>query len=320
MRISFIVNSRSRKFSSFTSEFEKSKHPLITDARILYTKSPGHARELAQEEAISSELIIAAGGDGTLHEVLNGMMASQELFGGKIPGLGLIPLGSANDFARIQNISNDLNRLIDSIEKGNFKKIDIGKIQLSYDNKTHYFINVADSGIGGEVVEKLEKRSFLKKYISSDVKFASAILRTFFSYRRKHVDILIDNKTQINGRILTLVAANSSSFGSGLIVAPDAKIDDGKFQVLVGDISLWGYLTSMRKLKKGQKLTLKGVQYLEATQIKISGCSDLFTEADGELIGNGEVAITCIPGAIKFCLPELNNRVNPSPSHPDKWN
>ena len=120
--------------------------------------------------------------------------------------------------------------------------------------------------MGGEVVKKLEG-SFLRQIPSSKLRFALAILSTFVNYKRKKVKILLNDETSVEGSILTLVAANSSAFGSGLIVAPDAKIDDGKFEVVFGNLSLIGYLMGMGNLLKGKKLTNKGVKYYKASKV-----------------------------------------------------
>jgi YegS/Rv2252/BmrU family lipid kinase len=258
------------------------------------------------EESEKADLIVAVGGDGTLNEVINGIMLSTKSLEGR-PKVALIPKGSANDFARIQNIRDDLDELIRGVEKSDFTKVDIGQIRIISENRFHYFINVTDSGFGGEVVKRLEEKSIFRKILSSDLRFALAIARTFLSYKRKNVEVTLDNTKTLKGKILTLVVANSKAFASGLIVAPDARINDGKFQLLLGDISLWGYLLSVGKLLKGKKIIRKGVQYHEASNIKISGPGGLLTQADGELAGSGDLEIDCIPNAINFLLPESIN-------------
>ena len=303
MNVAFIINSQSRKADKLISEIREHPHSLLRNALIHQTEYKGHGFDIARDIAESIDILISVGGDGTLHEVVNGIMNSTPEVENR-PVIGLIPNGSANDFARVQRIPMDLDWIVKAIEHNSVRKIDIGRIHFKSGNQVHYFINVADSGIGAEVVQKLEKHSIFKKITSSDIKFAAAILQTFISYKRKPVEITIDQDSLLKSNILTLIVANSSSFGSGLMIAPDAKINDGKFQILVGNISLWGYLMSIGKLKRGEKLTLKGVRYFNASRVSISGTQDLFTEADGELVGSGDLEIDCLPNAIRFLLPD----------------
>ena len=300
MNITFIVNSKSRKSAELVYEIHNL--PLFRESKIRFTEHQGHAKEHAHQMAEWSDVIVAIGGDGTLNEVVNGIMSAGLDKDGR-PKLGLLPLGSANDFARIQNISSNLEELVSLIESQKYHKVDVGKIQIQSENKIHYFINVMDSGIGAEVVQRLESKSIFRKILSSNLRFALAILRTFISYKRKKVKISIDDSTRIDGRILTLVVANSKAFGSGLIVAPDAQIDDGKFEILVGNISLFGYLLNVGRLLKGKKIKRKGVRYLQARKIHIEGPIDLYSLADGELAGSGNLEIACVTEAIKFLLP-----------------
>lgn len=306
MKINFIINSIARGISSLVQELKDHSDPQVNTADVHLTEHKGHAREIARNISMSTDLIVAVGGDGTLNEVLNGIMDSG-LEKEERPGLALIPKGSANDFARIQKISHDIESFLDCVQKKNLRKVDIGRIIFEDDNQCHYFINIADSGMGAEVVKRMEEKSIFRKILSSDLRFALAIFRTFLAFKRKKVEILLDNKVSIGGRILTLVVANSSAFGSGLIIAPDAKIDDGKFQLVLGDISLLGYLTNVGRVLKGKRINRPGVQYHEASNINISGPVDLLTQADGELAGSGNLEIDCIPEAIAFLLPEAVN-------------
>jgi YegS/Rv2252/BmrU family lipid kinase len=306
MKINFIINATSRKVFRLVQELKDHSDPHIKTADIHLTKHKGHGREMAKDIALKTDLIVAVGGDGTLNEVLNGIMDSG-LEKDERPRLALIPKGSANDFARIQKIPHEVEGFIECVRNKNFRKVDIGKIHFESDNRSNYFINVADSGIGAEVVKRMEEKSIFRKILSSDLRFTLAILRTFLAFKRKDVEIHLDNTVSISGRILTLVVANSSAFGSGLIIAPDAKIDDGKFQLVLGDISLLGYLTNVGRVLKGKKISRPGVQYRDASNIKISGPVDLLTQADGELAGSGNLEIECIPEAIEFLLPETIN-------------
>ena len=303
MKITFIINSIARNVNLLVDELRNHSLTQSQNVELCMTTHKGHGRELALKKAQESDLIVAVGGDGTLNEVVNGIMHAA-LAREDQPRLALIPIGSANDFARMQHITSSLEKLEMHINENAFRKVDVGQILVKSENRKHFFINVTDSGMGAEVVKRMEEKSIFRKILSPDLRFTLAIFRTFLAYRRKKVEILLGNDVSIGGRILTLVVANSSAFGSGLIIAPDAKIDDGRFQLVVGDISFFGYLLSIRRLLKGKKIIRGGVQYHEASNIKVFGPSDLYTQADGELAGAGDIEIECISGAIEFLLPD----------------
>jgi len=301
MRIAFIVNSKIKKLQNFLADLAKFEGFGHSAVKLLMTEYKGHAIKIAENESKNFDLLVAVGGDGTLNEVLNGIMKTGPHIE-KQPRLALVPMGTANDFARIQKIPKSLDILAQAIMDNKFVGVDIGKVRLvNSNNHALYFINVADSGMGAEVVKRLEGR-FFRKIPSARLRFAVAIFITFIIYKRKKVKILLDDETSDEGRILTLVAANSSAFGSGLIVAPEAKIDDGKFEVIFGNLSLIGYLMGIGNLLKGMKLRNKGVKYCKAAKIKISATKDLYTQIDGELAGAGSIEIECLPKAINFLL------------------
>ncbi len=299
MRLAFIINSLIRRLQDFEAQFRACDHELIKNSARFYTKYPKHAIKLA-EQAGEYDVLVVVGGDGTLNEVVNGVM-NQEVR----PAIGLLPNGSANDFARERKLTNKLDAFLKMVDSGCASSVDVGQIRFPDEKRNIYFINVADVGFGADVVNTLSKYDSWYNLFSSNIKFSIAIIRTFFSYSHQYVTVQADNNIW-EGKILSVIAANSRSFGSGLIIAPEAEISDGKFQlVILGAISLKDYFINLKRIRRGERINHSEAFYSEASVINITGGSDLKVEADGEPAGQLPVKIRCIPEALLFYYPAL---------------
>lgn len=255
--------------------------------------------------ALSSKLvhkgfdaIVAAGGDGTLHEVVNGLLVGNEQ-SVNLPAVGLIPLGSGNDFARTMNLKKDRASLVNVFTRFSTRTIDVGKINFltpSTENP-RYFINIADIGMGPEVVARLSQsgRSF-----GTLAAYYAAIFRTFLTFKRIPVSI----KTQQwewQGAIRSLAVANGKYFGSGIGIAPDAIPDDGLFSCFIaGNVSVVDFILQQGRLRSGKRARHHAIQYREASTLELHSTSDAKIEADGELVGSLPVRIDALPKRLKF--------------------
>ena len=247
------------------------------------TSYAGHAVTLAKEVIENNiQKIIVVGGDGTLHEVVNGILNSQ------VPTTPLLylPNGTANDWGKTHRPPETAEQLISRLRQSP-SPFDVGVIEHS--DKTDYFINIADVGMGAEVVRRVQKASWPK---NPSLLFGKSIIQTFFSYKNQELTCHLDGELFYDGPARSIVAANGKFFGSGICIAPDADPVDGQFQVvLIGDVSLWDYLRYLPSLRKGRKINHSNVHYAEAQHIHI-GCDHLATEADGEYVTTGGISIT----------------------------
>jgi diacylglycerol kinase (ATP) len=245
------------------------------------------------------DLIIAAGGDGTLNQVLNGMMRANSKYA--LPVLGLLPLGSGNDFARTIGLSANTESLAVIFENYAPQKVDIGKVTLQKNSKevVHYFINIVDAGMGPAVVKRINEGDQL---LGASFAYFSSIIINFFTY--KSIDISIKTDTwNWNGKIRTFAIANGKYFGNGLCVAPDAKPNDGMFNTfLCGDVSVLDFIRYSGTLKRGEIIDHPEVAYQRARSVEISSSKIGLLEADGELIGELPARIEIIPNAISFLM------------------
>ncbi len=300
MKVAFIVNSKISKLDNFQSQFERSNHELKESSECFYTLFPQHATDLAAR-ILEFDVVVAAGGDGTLHEVINGVLSPTVDMEGELPVIALLPFGTANDFARVRNISTSMDELFNLLQRKSWQSIDVGEI-LHTDGPS-WFINIADAGFGGEVVQQMKSGGYFYKKLPSKIKFVSAITRSFIRYKKKVCRIIADN-FKWEGKLLSVVVANSTTFGSGLEIAPNASITSGTFEIVViGNISMLEYLRFLPKIRKSEFIIHPEVQYFTSTKIEIKSDHVQHMEADGELIGSLPCEIICHQGKLRFVVP-----------------
>ncbi len=269
-----------------------------------HTKHKGHAISLVKEAIEEgTKFIIAAGGDGTVNEVVNGIMNSDE-DKRKNVFLGILPLGTGNDFARTAKISKSTNELAQLIINKQYKCIDIGACRFTNLNKTkgnRYFNNIAEVGLGAKVVEIVGNS---KKRLGGTMSFLKAITKAFVQFSKPYVKI----RTQgINwsGRIITVCFANGQYFGSGLGIAPTAKLDDGNLSlVIVGDVKLVHFIANLPKLRKLKQVKHKKISYHKIKTCELTSKKSTPIEIDGENVGYTPFKVSIIPAAIKLLSKE----------------
>jgi YegS/Rv2252/BmrU family lipid kinase len=301
MKIVFILNSQKKGISKLLPKLEMHcRERKLGNAQFLSTVRKKHAIDLAKRATENScDYLIAVGGDGTLNEVVNGVMQGKGQ-AEKIPILGLLPLGSANDFARTAGISNSIEDLMGLIQTQSIQKIDLGKITLHKPGKIRYFINIAGVGLGPEVVQGLEKSSSI---LGPGFNYFKHIFNGFFTYRKKEVHCS-SSDWQWEGSLLQMAIANGRYFGNAICIAPDARLADGQLEVVIfGDVGLWDYLKNLSKLKKGVKVNLPEVSYKNAREVLIESKDRCGLEADGEYVGLAPATINILPEALLFLAP-----------------
>jgi YegS/Rv2252/BmrU family lipid kinase len=241
--------------------------------------------------------IISVGGDGTLHHVVNGIIKQIYIKTSKIK-LGVIPLGTGNDWIKTYNIPNSIKKSIDIIVKNNTILQDIGCIKLS-NGKKEYFNNLAGTGFDGYVVKNL---NYLKKIGS--LAFIVSGLYSLFSYKKTKYSISFNNKT-INEKCLMILFGICKYSGGGLRVTKDPNPKDGLLDItIVKNISFLDLLFNVPKLYNGKIVHHKKVSNFKTKKIIVKNPSNnnSFIEADGEIIGINSFNISILPNAIQFII------------------
>jgi diacylglycerol kinase family enzyme len=212
IKIAFIINRKARKKKSLINEIKRVYDEVLFQVKICETQFEQHAI-LLTESAVNEGFtyIVACGGDGTLNEVLNGLLNT------KLPNikLGLVPNGSGNDFIKTACSPHSLTGLKESILRKNFKKIDVGFAEfISKDgsNASRYFINIADVGIGGVIAQQLDEAI---KIFGSIITYQYFIIKNFLIYQSQPLNVIGDD-FEYSGNVMNFCSANAKYFGSGL--------------------------------------------------------------------------------------------------------
>lgn len=307
VKISFVLHGKIRGRNHLLNKL-KSVFNQGFDLHFFETQKARHAEDLALEALTDGcDFLIAIGGDGTLSEVVNAYLRG----GGKAhfqTVIGALPWGTGNDFVRTIGVEKSVEQMKQLIVQRSVVQLDAGEIihpAAESSPAGRYFDNIADIGIGAEVVARVNGVHLRKAILGGTMIFFLTALRTFFMYRHKQVSVIADGYTW-SGKLLSLVVANGRFFGSGLGVAPDAKVDDGLFQVvLFGDLSVWDYLRNYARLRQSKRLHLAEVTYIEAKEVQVqTEVAGVVVEADGEVVGKAPVRFVCRPGVLPFLCPK----------------
>ena len=304
-KIHFVINGRFKHAERTIKEIEETfgEEYLVWTS---VTKGNGHAIELSANAVLGgTDYLIAAGGDGTMSEVVNGVMKVEK---SKRENLivGLYPFGSGNDFARTIKLSKKLVDLKRLIKTDSTMPIDIGKLEyknMRGENAVRYFNNITDIGLGAEVAKRVNEG---KKIYGPNFDFFKATVLGFLKYKRKQLKI-ISEEFNWTGRLLILCLANGKYFGSGLGIAPQAKINDGKISVtLAAEVSLFDYLKNLARIRKCLPVDHTQIIYKELESCSIEPIGpECLIEADGEMIGKIPLKASILHNEINFLMSNI---------------
>ena len=255
------------------------------------TSAPLEAISIAQQAATKYKTVIAVGGDGTIHEVVNGLLrASKEL---ETIALGVIPLGNGDDFAKmippqtaIGGKVFDWREAINKISKAQTMLFDVGRmsdtqLNLANNNFPHYFMNGMDIGFGAQAALNFTK---VPKFLSGMAAYLAAIMKTLVDYQIPEVTIQIDDQAPFKQSTTMTAITNGRCFGSGFWVCPNAEIDDGLLDVMVADgIGRLRIMGLIPKITKGTHLNEPILSNHQASRVLIDSEKPFVVEADGEI-------------------------------------
>ena len=288
--------SGNRNFSKQWKEIQQLLKNKKIDYSFAFTQFSKHEIELAQN-AIQNGFknIISVGGDGTLHHVVNGIMTQIYVKTSDIT-IGVIPLGTGNDWIKTYNISNAIEKAIENIYHKNTYLQDIGVLKAA--NKTSFFNNVAGLGYDGYVVNKLNK---LKSF--GAIAYLLSGLAGLLFYKKEKFKIIFNNKVIEEKCLMTLFGICKFS-GGGMQFTKDVKMNDGLLDISIAkNLNLFDILINIKKLYNGEIVHHKQVDTYKTREITvIPKNSNTFIQADGELIATGKVRVKIISNAIKFVI------------------
>jgi YegS/Rv2252/BmrU family lipid kinase len=271
---------------------------------VALTTRPLEATEIAGNAVRQSRpVVVAVGGDGTLNEVVNGFFHN----GAPVPTstkLAMIPLGTGGDFRRTLRIPLDTRAAVEVITTGLVRRLDAGCVtyqDLEGATAVRHFINIADAGIGGEVVHRVNNGP---KFLG-EATFSLASFTTLLSYKNKPMTVNVDGADH-NIVAQQVVVANCQYFGGGMRMAPAASPTDGVFDViLVGDAGKLESIRGIGTIRSGKHLEQNNpkIQLMYGKRISITSPERVRIDLDGEQPGFLPALFEIQPGAIEFITP-----------------
>ena len=267
------------------------------DGETLFSERPGHLIDLARTAVDGgAQLVVAVGGDGTLNEVINGVA-------GRDVDLATIPLGTGMDFGRAYGIPTRFDDAVSVVLDGATRTIDAGRVRYrTWDGQDaeRWFGNVGTVGMSGAVAQRANGMS---KVLGGRVTFFYALTRVFLTWQNTDVTVSLDD-VERSGRMHDVIVANGPWHGGGMMLAPDAKPDDGLFDVvLIGDVSKLDFLTTAPKIYKGRHVTHPKVEILRSAHATVDAPERLPIEVEGEQVGTTPAVFEIVPGALRVRVP-----------------
>jgi len=271
------------------------------------TRSPGDATDAVRSALQGGcHRIVAVGGDGTLNEVVDGFFDRDGNSLGTDATLGLIPSGTGGDFRRTAGIPARARGAVEILTGGSVRRIDVGRIDFD-DGTRRHFVNIADCGLGGEVVARVNRSRFKSGGVRGTAVFLGQSLATLWTFGSHRVRVTLDDTDGVEHDAQSVVVANGRFFGGGMHIAPGAALDDGVFDVvIVGARGRMRSLTGLPSLYRGRHLSQPGVTVQQAAVVRIE-CEQgpLLFDVEGEQIGCTPATLTCLPGALSICAPAI---------------
>ncbi len=310
MKPFLVVNPRSangvtaRHFDDIT----QAVRGAVGDVRHAFTERAMHAADLTRSALREGhDLVIAVGGDGTINEVVNGFFEPAQP--GEPPrpvradaALALLPRGTGGDLRRTVGLDGDLPQCAARL-KGEPGRVDVGRVDYTADDgaaKSRYFINVGEVGVGAKVVQIANRST---KRLGGKVTFTIASLRALTGWHDLHVRAFFDDEPAQDLWITTLAVANGKYFGGGMMVAPEARLDDGQFHVTIwSGYGLSDFVLKRGSMYDGSHVNLEGTRTRTARAVRLEplGSTPMEVEVDGERLGRLPATFTILPGALRL--------------------
>lgn len=272
------------------------------------TQKMGDAARLTREAIEEgAQIVVAAGGDGTLGEVVGAIIES-----GEAVTVGVLPMGTGNDFARTLGVWGQPKQALDAIFEGNTRRVDVGQIEC--EGIAQFFVNVAGSGFDALVAKRINEwghRPALR-HARGVGAYLLAVAREMTTFRSFDLALELDGERIETGAVLVAVA-NAKSYGGGMLVCPHARLDDGLFDVcVIQSVSRTQFLRAFPGVFAGKHVSHPRVMMRRCRSIRIESEQNIPILADGEIIGHqsqGNTAFEChiLPTALAVRAPRLTN-------------
>jgi YegS/Rv2252/BmrU family lipid kinase len=245
-----------------------------------------------------ASLLVAVGGDGTINEVVNGVVS--------VPGteLAILPRGTGGDFVRTLGIPSKLEDAAQVALSGRVQTIDAGRaVYRSWrgEEETAYFANIASAGMSGAVAQRTNEAS--RAPLGGKAAYLWSTVAVFVRWRNAEITVTVDGERR-SGPMFDVIVANCRYLAGGMKMVPDAEPDDGLLDVLlIGDVSKLDLVTTMPKIYRGTHLPHPKAELLRGAVVTVETAEPLPVELDGEQPGTTPVRFEVVPGALRLRVP-----------------
>lgn len=252
------------------------------------TLGPGAAAEQARELARTHAVVVAAGGDGTLGEVANGLL-------GTGAALGIVPLGTGNDFSRMLGIGTSVERAAQALAQGSLFDCDAIRVEFE-DGTSRIAMNICGTGFDAAVAERINRGI---RGLGGTAAYLAAVAMELAVHRPRKFWLEAETERWAEKAML-VCAANAASYGGGMRVAPQASLEDGLLDlVVVGAVGMGRFLTQFPKVFSGKHVGLPEVAYVQTPEVRVESDERVPVLADGDIVGTTPVKFRVLPGAIQ---------------------
>lgn len=264
----------------------------------VHTEYPGHAIKLAAQAASEGyQRVVSVGGDGTLSEIVNGLMQVPDR---ERPQLGVVPIGSGNDFVVGIGATTNTRRALEHVfDDGNIRRIDAGTVRLG-DGIVHYWCNVLGIGFDAAVTLQSQRINWLR---GQAMYFLAAVRTIIENYDSPEMSMEIDG-SPLRQRVQMLTIGNGIREGGGFITTPDASVDDGKLDyAMFQPVSRAMMVRLIPEVMRGTHGRFRQVRMGKITALKLKADRPLLMHADGEMLAVysdrvTSVEVGIVPGAL----------------------
>ncbi len=233
------------------------------------------------------------GGDGTVNEVANGVAGTDT-------EIAVLPCGTGQDFGRTHGVPSRFDDAVRVALAGEARTIDLGRVECA-GSPSRYFANVGSAGMSGAVARRANS---MTKALGGRVTFFYALTREFVAWQNTRVVVELADGARREGAMHDVIVANGRYHAGGMKLAPDARQDDGLFDVVViGDVTKLDFLTTSPKLYSGRYLSHPKIELLRSSAVSIDAAEPLPLEVDGEPAGTTPARFEVVPSALRLRVP-----------------
>ncbi len=267
---------------------------------VALTTGPGDAAAIARSavEEDGLRFVVAVGGDGTVHEVVNGLVDPFDGPRAEDLVLGAVPAGSGSDFVRTFGLDRSPERLAGHLDGDTLYPIDIGRVTLTGrdgEERTVCFANIAEAGYGGLVVDRANR---LPRFLGP-ARYLVGIFAAIRRFELQPTRVVLDH-TEVTAEYSNVVIANGQFFGGNMKVAPRALPDDGRFNVQLFRGTPKDVFLKTPKLRKGEHIPDPDVQEYQSSRVEVHTDTPVLVEADGEVLGTTSATFDLLPRALNL--------------------